>query len=274
MKTRISRVSLHIVLIFLTGLMVLPLIWVVLMSLKSTQDIMTTSVFSLPSHPMIENYVAAWVDGHIGEYFFNSIFITSTTTIFVIAFGTMCAYALARLRWKRRNVFFTIILLGLMIPIHATLIPVFMILRNLHLLNTYLCLILPYIAAGLPMAIFIFRNFMMGIPKEMEEAACIDGCGVWRSFLLIILPIIRPAIITVIILTFMNFWNEFVVASTIVQRQALNTLPIGLQAFQGEFSVNWGAMSAGIVISIIPVLICYILFNDIIDKSVVAGALK
>lgn len=258
----------------LTLIMAVPLAWVILMSFKNTREIIMTSPFSIPEVFRFGNYIEAWTKGQIGDYFFNSVFITGSSTLFVVLFGTLFAYALSRLRWRLKNFFFGIILLGLMIPIHATLIPVFVILKNMGLLNTHLCLILPYIASGLPMAIFIFRNFMIGIPKEMEEAAFIDGCGVFRSFFHIILPVIQPAIITVVILTFMHFWNEFVLASTVVQKKALGTLPIGLQYFQSEFTVDWGAMSAGIVVSVIPVFVIYLIFNDIIEKSVVSGALK
>ncbi len=274
MNLKWSRIAINSVMIILSIIMMIPLVWVILMSFKSTQEIILTSAFSLPKTFGFQNYVEAWVKGMIGEYFFNSVYVTSVTTLFVIVLGTLLAYALSRLRWKSKNIFFTIILLGLMIPIHARVIPVFIIIKNMGLLNSSLCLILPYIASGLPMAVYIFRNFMIGIPKEMEEAAFIDGCSVFRSFASVILPTIRPAIITVVILTFMQFWNEFVLASTVVQRKSLNTLPIGLQNFQSEFSVDWGAMSAGIVVSVIPVLIAYTIFNDLIEKSVVSGALK
>ncbi len=271
---RTVKIILHLFIFILAVMTLFPLIWILLMSFKDTKDILMSSAFSLPKVWRFENYINAWVKGHIGEYFFNTVFVTAISTAFVILFGTSMGYAFSRLIWKNKNRVFTIVLLGLMIPVHATLIPLFVILKNMHVLNTHASLILPYIAAGLPMAVFIFRNFMIGIPKEMEEAACIDGCNVFQSFAYVIVPTIKPAVMTVIILTFMHYWNEYVVASVIIQKQTLNTLPIGLKAFQGEFTVDWGAMCAAIVVSSIPVLIVYLFSNDLIDKSVVAGALK
>jgi raffinose/stachyose/melibiose transport system permease protein len=270
----VSRAIINAVMALLSVLMTIPLIWIILMSLKSTREIIGTSVFSLPAAFRFDNYAEAWIKGMIGDYFLNSIVVTGASTFFVVALGTLFAYALARMRWRLSNLVFGIILLGLMVPIHATLIPVFVTLKHLGLLNSLLCLILPYIASGLPLAIFIFRNFMISIPKEMEEAAFLDGCSVPQSFSLVIVPVIRPAIITVVILTFMHYWNEFVFASTVVQRKALGTLPIGLQYFQSEFTVDWGAMSAGVVVSVVPVLVVYMIFNDVIEKSIVSGALK
>lgn len=274
MSIRLSKTLIFVFMLILSIVMLVPLFWVILMSFKDTTDIITSSPFSLPTSFNFQNYINAWVQGNIGKYFWNSIYITGITTLFVIVFGTMIAYALSRMRWKLKNFFFGIILVGMMIPVYATLIPIFITLKTFNLFNSPLCLILPYIASGLPLAVYIFRNFMIGIPKEMEEAACIDGCGVFRSFAFIIVPTIRPAIITVIILTFMGYWNEFVMAMAFIQNKAFATLPIGLQAFQGEFTVDWGSISAGIVVSIIPVLIFYLIFNDMIDKSVVSGALK
>jgi len=269
-----TRVIIHVVIAFFLIMTLLPLVWILLMSVKDTQDVLTSAAFSLPKTWHFDNYIIAWVKGHVGEYFFNSIFVTVISTLLVIIFSTLMGYAFSRLRWKYRDTIFIIILLGLMIPVHATLIPLFVILKKMELLNSYASLILPYVASGLPMAVYIFRNFMLGIPNEMEEAACLDGCTIFQSFIKIIVPIIKPAVITVIILNFMHFWNEYVLASVIIQNQAFNTLPIGLKAFQSEFTVDWGAMCAAIVASSIPVLIIYLLFNDVIEKSVVAGALK
>ena len=274
MRSKVGRYSLHTFLFTSSILMLIPMFWMINMSFKSTNEIITSSAFALPEKFSFANYVDAWFKGHIGEYFFNSVFVTFVSTTFIIIFGSMAAYALSRMRWKFKDLFINAILLGMMIPIHATLIPVFITLKYMKLLNSSLCLILPYIASGLPMAIYIFRNFMLTIPKEMEEAANIDGCGVIRTFIFIILPNIRSAIITVIILTFMRLWNEFVLASVVIQKRALNTLPIGLQTFQTEFGVNWGGMAAGVVVSILPVFITYMIFNDMIDKSIVSGALK
>ena len=273
-KIKPGRAAAYGVLIIFFIIMVVPMLWMLLMSFKSTSEIMRGSIFALPENFNFDNYISAWIQGRIGDYFFNSILVTAVSTFFVILLGVTTAYALARMKWKMRDGVLGFFLLGLMIPMHATLVPVFLTLKSLHLINSYLCLILPYIASGLPMAIYIFKSFIMGIPQEMEEAAALDGCSTERAFISVILPILKPSVITVVILTIMQFWNEQVMASTLLQNPSLNTLPVGLQAFQGEFSVDWGGMCAGIVISALPMLILYMIFNKTIDRSIAAGAMK
>lgn len=273
-KIKSGKAIAYGILILFFVIMVVPMIWMILMSFKSTSEIMNGSVFSLPEQFNFNNYVVAWTEGKIKEYFLNSVIVTITATFFVIVFGATTAYALSRMKWRLKDTVLNFFLLGMMIPIHATLVPVFVTLKNLHLLNSYLCLILPYIASGLPMAIYIFKGFIIGIPHEMEEAAALDGCSTERAFVSVILPILKPAVITVVILTFLQFWNEYVMASTLVQNTKLNTLPIGMQAFKGEFSVDWGSMCAGIVVSALPIFVLYMIFNKTIDRSIAVGAMK
>lgn len=164
--------------------------------------------------------------------------------------------------------------MGMMVPIHAALLPLFIILSKTHLLNSYASLIIPYIAFGLPMAIYLFTSFMESLPKEMEEAAAIDGCGIYRMFMLIIFPLIRPAVATVSIFTFISSWNELMFAVTFINKAEYKTLTVGIMSMVGAYTTKWGEIGAGLMIATIPTVIMYLLLSEQVQKSLVAGAVK
>lgn len=251
---------------------IFPLIWLLGFSLKTNREVMMNSAFALPETFLYENYVEAWVRGNVEGYFFNSVFVGIVSLIFTLIFGSMIAYAITRMRFKGQQALLFLFLAGMMVPIHASLIPIFIILKNLGLLKSYLAVILPYVGFGLPLAIFIFSNFLRSVPYELEQAAFIDGCGVIRAFVSIIVPTIKPAFATVGIFTFISNWNEFIMAATFLRDAAKKTLPQGLMAFQGEYSAQWGPMGAAIVISSLPLILVYIFFSEQIEKSFAAGA--
>ena len=168
-----------------------------------------------------------------------------------------------------------IFLMGMMIPIHATLLPLFISFKDLKLLNTYWCLILPYVGFGIPIAMYIMVGFMQAIPKEMEESAFMDGAGVFSSFFRIILPIVKPAMATVAIFTFLSAWNELMFAITFISKSQFRTLTVGMQSMVGQYATKWGPIGAGLVIGTIPVIIIYSIMSKEIQHSLVAaGAVK
>jgi raffinose/stachyose/melibiose transport system permease protein len=252
---------------------IFPFLWMINFSLKSNGEILTQSSLLLPQTPLFSNYLSAWTAGSIGRYFFNTLFVTASTVGLVILLCGMIAYAIARMRWKLKNVTLVFIMLGMMIPIHATLVPLFIVLQKLKLMSTHYGVILAYVASSLPVAVFIFMNFMRSIPYEMEAAAYIDGCGVLRTYFEIILPTIKPAIATVAISVFLNSWNEFIMAATFLQSTKLYTLSVGLTAFKGRHSTDWGPLGAAMVISCIPLIVFYALFSERIEKGFSAGSI-
>jgi raffinose/stachyose/melibiose transport system permease protein len=266
--------AIYTILIIFLILTFFPLIFAILLSVKSNQEIITGSMFALPKEISFSNYYTAWIKGKVNSYFINSVVVTVLSSVLTLVLGFPLAYGLCRLRWKMKNSIFTIIIIGIMIPIYSTLIPVFIILKNMGILNSYFAIILPYTASALPITVFVVRNFLIGVPYEMEQAAFIDGCSVARSFVSIVIPTIKHATVTVIVLNVLTFWNEYVMAATLIKTPSFYTLPVGLQAFQGIYVVDYGAVAAGVVISVIPVLIIYLVFNDLVDKGIVAGALK
>jgi raffinose/stachyose/melibiose transport system permease protein len=264
----------YLILFIFVLITVFPLFWMVNMSFKQNTEIVAGNVMALPEMPTLENYANAWTTGKVGEYFMNSVLIAVVSSILTLLFGTPLAYALCRLYWKIKNWVFTLIIMGIMVPVHATLIPLFILYNKIGILNTYITLILPYTAAALPLTVYIIRNFLISVPLEMEEAAFIDGCGIVRGFVKIMLPTIKQSLIVVTILNFLFFWNEFIMASTLVNDTRLYTIPVGLSYFQGQYSVDYGGIIACTVISVLPILVTYLFFNTALEKGMVVGAMK
>ncbi|MEK4515907.1 carbohydrate ABC transporter permease [Paenibacillus sp. FSL H8-0122] len=251
-----------------------PLLWLLLYSLKTNEEILDGSFFSLPHKLQWHNYYEAYTSGSYLKYLSNSVFVTAVTMICVIVLASMAAYAISRFRWKYGNAVMTIFLMGMMIPMQATLLPLMIIFKNMTILNTHLSLILPYIAFSTPIAVFILSGFMRAIPHEIEESAFIDGASVYRIFRSIILPVSVPPVMTVCILTFINIWNEYILAATFISSEKLKTLPFGVYTFVSQYSVNYGNIGAFLVMGALPVILIYFFLSNQITKGMVAGAVK
>jgi raffinose/stachyose/melibiose transport system permease protein len=220
------------------------------------------------------NYSTALNDGGILRYFINSIIYSGLTVIIVSILTAMAAYAIARMQWKLKNVIFAIFTIGIMVPTQAALLPLFQVLDKMGLKGGYLGLLIPYIAFGIPMSVMILTGFYKGIPKEMEEAAYIDGCNIIRCFVSIMIPMIKPPLATAAIFTFLGSWNELLFANTLVDSQAYRTLPVGIMSFAGQYATNWGLIGAGMVIATLPTIVVYFFFSNQVQESLIAGALK
>lgn len=200
----IKTIITHAFLLIFAFIQVYPIFWLFEFSLKDNSEIFGGNIAGLPEHWRFSNYATAFFNANIMQYFFNSVLVTGVTILVTLVAAATAAYAISRMIWRGRETMLKVILLGMMVPIHAALLPLFIILSKTHLLNSYWSLIIPYVAFGLPMAIYLFTSFMASIPKEMEEAAAIDGCGIYQMFFRIIFPLIRPAIATVSIFTFID----------------------------------------------------------------------
>ncbi|WP_405174208.1 carbohydrate ABC transporter permease [Paenibacillus sp. FSL H8-0261] len=251
-----------------------PLLWLMLYSLKTNEEILGGSFFSFPKVFQWHNYSEAYKSGSYLKYLSNSVLVTGVTMIFVILLSSMVAYAISRFRWRYGNLVMTIFLMGMMIPMQATLLPLMIIFKNMHILNTHLSLILPYVAFSTPIAVFILSGFMKSIPHEIEESAFIDGASVYRIFRTIILPVSVPPVMTVCILTFINIWNEYILAATFISSEKLKTLPFGVYTFVSQYSVNYGNIGAFLVMGALPVILIYFFLSNQITKGMVAGAVK
>lgn len=264
----------HAFLLIFAFTQIYPLFWLFEFSLKDNSEIFGGNIAGLPEHWRFGNYVTAFFNANVIQYFINSVIVTGATIVITLIVSAMSAYAISRMIWRGRETTLKIILMGMMVPIHAALLPLFIILSKAHLLNSYWSLIIPYIAFGLPMAVYLFTSFMESLPKELEEAAVIDGCGIYQMFWKIIFPLIRPAIATVSIFTFISSWNELMFAVTFINKAEYKTLTVGIMSMVGAYTTKWGEIGAGLMIATIPTVIMYLLLSEQVQKSLVAGAVK
>jgi ABC-type glycerol-3-phosphate transport system permease component len=259
---------------------VFPMIWVAYSSLKPDAEIFRHT-FALPAGDNLrfDNYARAWREARFGDYFFNSVFVTSVSVTLIVALGAMAAYALARFYHPAARVAFWLFLAGLMIPAQLAMVPLFFELRALALLNSRIGLILVYTANGLPFAIFILAGFFRSLPRALYEAAVIDGCNEFSAFWRVLLPLARPGLVTVAIFQFIGVWKEYFFAFMLVGSDAdggARTLPLGLAnlSITSQFRSDYGMLFAGIVLVTLPILLIYLLLQRQIVKGIAAGALK
>ena len=251
-----------------------PVYWMFTFSLKNNAEIFGENVIGLPKHWLWSNYTSALNTGHMGKYFLNSAIVATATILITLIVALMATFALTRLIWKQRKNLNKFFMLGLTIPIHASIVPVYVTLSRFHLLNTYWALIIPYSAFSLAMAILVCTGFMNEIPFELDESACIDGCSTWGIFFRIIVPLMKPAVATVGMYTFLQCWNELMFANIFISKTALKTLPVGVQALSGQYTTEWGPIGAALVLATFPTLLLYIFLSKKIQDSFVAGAVK
>lgn len=273
-KLKIGSVLQQAVLIFWTLVSLFPLYWMFTFSLKENSEIFGENIIGLPRKWLWSNYSTVLTTGNMALYFFNSILVTGITILLTSMFALMATYALNRMEWKGRKLANSIFMLGLTVPIHAAILPVFIILRQLKMINSYQSLIIPYVAFALAMAILVSGSFMVNIPKELEEAACIDGCGVFGIFFRVILPLMKPALSTISIFTFLSAWNELMFAVIFISDSKYRTLPVGIQTLSGAYTTDWGPIGAALVIATFPTLIIYCFMSKKVQNSLIAGAVK
>ncbi len=271
-KMRPIHWLLQVVLMFVAAIQLFPLIWLLFFSLKSNAELFGDNILGLPKEWLWSNYITVLKSSNIFRYFSNSVVITVITIIITNVLSAMVAYALTRLKWKLSNAVYILFLTGMMIPIHAALLPLFIILKPV--LNTYLALIIPYVGFALPLSVLILSGFMGTIPREIEEAAFLDGAGIGRIFTYIIVPLMKPALATISVLTYLSSWNELMFAITFINKETYKTLTFGIMSMVGRYTTNWGLIGAGLVIATIPSIVIYMLMSEQIQGSLSSGAVK
>lgn len=252
---------------------VFPILYVLTNSLRTSSTAMR-GFGIIPNEFHISNYANAWTMAGMGHYFLNSVFITLSATAATVLLTALAGYALARIRFPGRKILFIIILSGMVVPSQVTVIPLYLFLEKINWLNTYWALIFPYIAMQIPFSTFIFRNYFLTLPRELEESATMDGCGVFRTFWNVMLPLALPATATVIIFSFVADWSEFLYATTFMTNPSMMTLPTGLIHFQGQYTNNWPLLFSAIIMIIIPVLIVFMFLQRYFIRGLTAGAVK
>lgn len=262
--------------IFLWGYALITIglfLWVTITAFKENSEIFA-SPFGMPKSFLFTNFVDAWKHAHMSKFFINSIIVSVGTVLLCLILGSTISYAIARYKFKGNGILYALFILGVTIPLQSLLLPIFFKIENIGLRDTLLGLIVVYTALNLPKAVFLLVGFMRGIAKELEEAAIVDGCDYWKIFSKVILPVSKPGLSTAGILVFIAAWNEYIFGTVLVSSNAARTLPLGLANFQTSYVSDYGLVAAGVVISIIPVLIVYILLQEQIIKGMTDGSVK
>ncbi|WP_170318249.1 carbohydrate ABC transporter permease [Paenibacillus thalictri] len=273
---RLSRVktsSLHLFLAVVSLANVLPILWMMMNAFKAEEEF-SVNPMGLPKMWDFSNFSKAWQVAHLGTYFWNSLYVTIASILLTVLLGALASYFIARFEFKWSKWVYGLFVIGMTIPIHATLVPIFILMKKLGILNTHLSLVLPYTAFHLSITIFILVGFMKSFPKDIEESAIIDGSGAYRIFWSIILPMTRPALATVVIINFIYNWNEFLFALVLISKNGLKTLPLGLANFAGTEMKFQTMQMAALTMALLPVVAFYLMLEKQLVQGMTAGAVK
>ncbi len=251
----------------------MPFVFMVLNSFKEKFEMLTKGVFNLPDSLNFANYTEV-LTGGFSKYFLNSVIVLTISLLLLLFISACASYPLARFKFKLANPIYAGIVACMSIPVHITLIPVFKMSKATGLYDSIWSLIGPYIAFAVPISVFILTSFMKEIPREIEESAEIDGCGKVQMFFSMILPLAKPGLATLAIYNGVNMWNEFSFAYTLTQSSANRTLPLAIWEFQGQYSMNTPMIMAVLTLTLLPMIIMFIIFQDKLVKGMTAGAVK
>lgn len=271
---KVFKIIVYSVLGIFAFLQLFPLFWLVSYSLQKSGDLFGPELFSLPTNPVWSNYAEAWIDGKVLRSTINSIIVVGLSVSLSTVISFMGAYACSRMKWKFRKIVYGFLTLGMVIPIQATLLPNFKWFGFFGLIDSYAGVIVPYIAFTLSFNILVYSAHLRNIPKEMEESAFIDGAGYFRIISQIIAPMAKPATMTVVIMTFISNWNEFIMAYTYLSSDKLKTLPFVVVRFQGEYASDYAVQFAAMALVALPCIALYFVFSKYIISGATAGAVK
>ncbi len=264
-----------LVILLVCVLEVYPLFWMLTASFKQQYEWSEKPAYALNKGFYWENYSDAWTRGHMSTYFKNSLITTLISLVFIVIFSCLVGFAVTKMQWKMREAVAKYFQFGIMIPVAVALIPLFQIYSKGKLLNTHACLVITYIAFGLSLSIYLVQGYLRSFPDELMEAAVIDGCGIYRLMYYVVIPLMKNAIVTVLVLQFFFKWNDLIFSMTFISDSALKTVQTGLLYFSDEFGAkNWGAIFASVSMSVFPMLIIYLILNKKVMEGMTAGAVK
>lgn len=273
---RPARVLLYVALVSYCLTSVGAFVWTVSLSLKPNQEFFSSSPWSLPHDPTLENYKSAWTTAKIGEFFLNSALETVCTVTISLVISAMAAYALGRIRFRGNALVSMFFLSGLMIPGFLVIVPLYFLLKDMHLLGSLVGLGIVYVATQIPFNIYVLTGFFRTLPQELEEAAYVDGASPLKTFVRVMLPLAGPGLASVALLNALTIWNEFFFALVFLSDESKFTLPLGLYrlSINAEYSAQWTQMFAGLVLAMIPVLIVFGVAQERITRGLTLGAMK
>lgn len=251
-----------------------PAVWILLTSFKSESELVALPITYWPANGTLSNYIRAFADQPLLTYMANSFFVAGLATVCSLIVSTFAAYAIARLNLKYRQWVLTTIVASSMFPLVTLLVPIFETMRTLGLLNSYIALVLPYIVLNLPVCTLVLVSFFQSIPRDLENAAMIDGCTRLGALWAVVVPLAAPGVFTAGILAFVNAWDEFLLALSLNSTPGMRTLPVGITLYQGEFSFPWPIISAALIVAIVPVALLIAVFQERVVGGLTQGGLK
>jgi ABC-type glycerol-3-phosphate transport system permease component len=272
-RARSGRLALEILVLLLCLAWLSPFYLLVVNTFKTMREI-TTSPVSLPEAISFDAYVRAWNEANLRGYYKNSLIISAVSVALSVSISSLAAYAFSRLRFPGKQPLFFFLLAGVMLPLQIALVPLYRLLNGMDLLSTYQGMIALYVAFTVPFGVFILTGFYRSIPVEIEEAAHIDGCGWFQSYWRIVMPLAAPGLVTMVILEFIWFWNEYLVALTMIQKEAIRTVTIGVMLMANTYQLDFSLLTAGIVIAVVPPILVYVFFQKYLIRGLTAGAIK
>jgi len=270
--TKLVRAGIWTALSLYAVCIIYPFIWMFVSGFKTTSELFNNT-WAPPKHWLFQNYVDAWNQG-VGRYFLNSVIVTVATVVLTIFISATAAFAMSRFEFKGKRMMLVFVVGGLMLSPEVSVISLYKLLQGLKIYNTYFALIIPYTAFRIPFTIFLLRSYFISLPREVEESAYIDGCGTFRVFWSIILPMSKPIIATASLLTAMTAWNEFMFCLVFIESDSLRTIPVGLMNLRGAFSTNWAVLLAGLSISALTMIIFFLFFQKKLIRGLTEGSVK
>lgn len=251
-----------------------PALWIVFTSLKTEAELMRLPITIWPAQPTLVNYSRVFTDQPIFTFMWNSVVVATLSTLLCVTVSAMAAYALVRLRLPKPNLILAVLLAVAMFPLISLMVPLFSVMRDLGLLNTWWALIFPYAVLSMPVCTLVLISFFQDIPRDLENAAMIDGCTRVGALWHVVIPLTAPGVFTAGILAFVNAWDEFLLALTLSPRVASRTLPVGITLYQGEFSFPWPIISAALVVAIVPICVLIAIFQERVVGGLTSGGMK
>lgn len=272
-NTKFMKFIIGLILLIYAVISLIPFVFIILTGFKEQFEIFTNGVFALPNKLNLSNYINVLRGGIFG-YFINSVIVTLISLSLILFCSSLASYVFSKLDFKFNNLFFGLIIVSMTIPVHVTLIPIYLLTQRMGLYDTIYALIGPYVAFNLPISIFILTNFMREIPSELENSAEIDGCGKIKTFFYIIFPLSKPGLVTIGIYTVTTMWNEFIFALVLTQSKLNRTLPLSIWEFQGQYAANVPMIMSVLALAAAPMIILFIFSQDKLIKGMMAGAVK
>lgn len=269
----VTKGFLYTILLLFTVATIYPLIWLALSSLKGSTEFQLNKL-GWPQVWRWDNYTSAWELGDFGRLFMNSIFYVGVSTTLVILLALAAGFAFAKLRNRATPILYGSFIMGILLTIQSILVPLFLVTNAVGLYNTYWAVIIVYVGVSMPMAVYLCTQYIHAIPDALIESARIDGANYWTIFSSIIVPMARPVVTTLAILTVQGLWNEFMIINILVSRQSLRSLPVGILSFSGSVGTDFGKQFAALMIGLLPMVVFYLIFRNQITRGVAAGAMK